>query len=182
MKIKRIAIIGNAGSGKSTLAKKLHTIFNLPVYHLDQYYFKPNWVKPDPKEYKIIHDSLCDKDKWIIEGINLKLLDHRAARADMLIFLDTPRYKCYWGIISRTIRYYDKETPTSAPGCKEQFNKAYLRIIKYIWDFDGMYKSKIKEIFAQYANTKQIYVLKSRKEIELLLEKLKIQSTLDKHI
>lgn len=171
-KIKRIAIIGNAGSGKSTLAKKLQTIFNLPVYHLDQYYFKPNWVKPVPEEYKIIHDSLCDKDEWIIEGINLKLLDHRAARADMIIFLDMPRYKCLWGIITRTIGHYGKETPTSAPGCKEKFNKAYLRIIKYIWDFDSMYVSKIKDIFDSYANTKQIYILKSRKEIDAFIKLL----------
>ena len=55
--IKRIAIIGNAGSGKSTLTQKLHTITNLPVYYLDQYFWKPGWVRTDPDEYKKIHDA-----------------------------------------------------------------------------------------------------------------------------
>ena len=56
--IKKIAIIGNAGSGKSTLAYKLQQKLNLPIYHLDQYYWKPNWGRTDPDEYKIVHNNL----------------------------------------------------------------------------------------------------------------------------
>ncbi|CAN5215531.1 DNA topology modulation protein [soil metagenome] len=169
--LKRIAIIGNAGSGKSTLAKKLHAIFNLPVYHLDQYYFKPNWVKPDPEEYKKNHDSLCDKDEWIIEGINLKLLDYRASHADMIIFLAIPRYKCLWGIFRRAIRYYGKETPSSALGCPENLRWEFIRCFKWAWDFKKNYHPKIREILQQHPD-KQIYILKSRKEIDTLVSGL----------
>lgn len=164
--IKRIAIIGNAGSGKSTLALKLHSITKLPVYHLDQYFFMPNWEKPIPEEYKIVHDSLCDKEEWIIEGVNLKLLDYRAARADIIIFLDVPRYICLWRTFKRTIVYYGKERPESADGCKEQFNKAYLKLIKYIWNFEKEYHPIINEILTKYSREKPIYILKSRKEID----------------
>jgi adenylate kinase family enzyme len=66
---RRIAIIGNAGSGKSTLAQQLHAQYKLPLYHLDQYFWKPGWVRPDMDEYKKIHDALCDQEEWIIDGI-----------------------------------------------------------------------------------------------------------------
>ncbi len=168
-KIKRIAIIGNAGSGKSTIAKKLHAIYKLPLYHLDQYYFKPNWIKRDRDEYKKFHDSLCDTNEWIIEGINLKLLDYRAQRADLIIFLDLPRYTCLWSIFKRTLYHYGKVLPTSAPGCYERFNSDYIKVIMYIWNFKKIYPPKINELFTHYMQTKKLYTLKSRKEAKNLL-------------
>lgn len=173
--IKRIAIIGNAGSGKSTLAQKLHSITKLPVYHLDQYFFKPNWERPVREEYKIVHDSLCDKEEWIIEGVNLKLLDYRAAQADLIIFLDVPRYICLWRTFKRTIVYYGKERPESADGCKEQFNSAYLKLIKYIWNFEKEYRFIITDIFDKYKNEKPTYILKSHKEADSFLSNLTLK-------
>lgn len=45
----RIAIIGNAGGGKSTLARKLGSILNIPVTHVDSVQFQSGW-KRTPKE------------------------------------------------------------------------------------------------------------------------------------
>lgn len=164
MKIKRIAIIGNAGSGKSTLAQKLHTIFKLPVYHLDQYFWKPGWKHPDPAEYKQIHDNLCNKDEWIIDGMNLRVLEHRIKRADMIIFLDIPRSQCFTNIFKRTWHYYGKQTPSSAPGCDERFNWEFIKFLKWVWDFKKRYPTKIEHMLKQYPE-KHIYILKSHNEI-----------------
>ena len=57
---RRIAVIGNSGSGKSTVARKVYDFCNLPLHHLDTYFWKPNWTPPNRDEYKIIHDGLCD--------------------------------------------------------------------------------------------------------------------------
>ena len=43
--MKRVMIIGCCGAGKSTLARRLHKIIKLPLYHLDQYYWKENWTE-----------------------------------------------------------------------------------------------------------------------------------------
>lgn len=172
MKIKRIAIIGNAGSGKSILAQKLHQILNFPVYHLDKYFWKPNWTRPDPDEYKIIHDKLCDQDVWIIDGMNLRVLEYRIQKADIIIFLDIPRYICFWRIFKRTITYYGKETPNSAPHCQERINGEFIKFLKWVWDFKRKYVPRIMALLNSYTTTKEIYILKSQKEIDQFIEKL----------
>lgn len=40
--MKRIMLIGSGGSGKSTLARELGEKLNIPVYHLDVLFWKPN--------------------------------------------------------------------------------------------------------------------------------------------
>lgn len=61
MKIEKIAIVGNPGSGKSTLAITLHKMLRIPLYHLDQYFWKPGWQRPDRTEFAKTHHELCDK-------------------------------------------------------------------------------------------------------------------------
>ncbi|HEV2601038.1 MAG TPA: hypothetical protein VGT41_01950 [Candidatus Babeliales bacterium] len=168
--IKKITIIGNAGSGKSVLARKLHTLFHLPVYHLDQYFWKPNWVMPDLNEFKIVHDELCERDAWIIEGMCLPLLEYRVSQADMIIFLDMPRYLCFWRIFKRFTSYYGQETPSSAKQCPEAFNWNFLRFLTVVWKFKGQDLPMIKGLLDAYASKKIVYTLQSQGEIDLFLK------------
>lgn len=170
--IKKIAIIGNAGCGKSTLSERINKIFNLPIYHLDKYFWKPNWVRTDIEEYQIIHDNLCDKDEWIIDGMNLKFLEYRIKKADIIIFLNIPRYICFWRIFKRTIKYYGQETPSSAQGCPERVNWEFIKFLKWVWDFKSKYPPKIMKLLNTYKTTKQIYIFRSQAEIDRFLEKI----------
>jgi adenylate kinase family enzyme len=173
-KAKRIAIIGNAGSGKSTLAQKLSIITHLPVYHLDQYFWGPNWTHPDLAEYVLVHDALCDKEEWIIDGMNLRFLLHRIERADVIIFLDFPRYVCFWRIFKRMLQYYGKETPSSAQGCPERLNWEFVRFLKWVWRFKANYPARINELLLDYASEKQVYVFKSQQELDQFLKTYKV--------
>jgi len=173
MHIKRITIIGNCGSGKSTLTRRLHQTLHLPVYHLDQYFWQPNWVRTDPEEYKKIHDALCDQDEWIIDGINLRLLEHRIQRADVIIFLDIPRYICFWRIFKRTLRYYGKETPSSPKGCPERLGWEFILFLKWVWNFNRKHLPDITLLLHTYANKKEIHILRSEQEIDALVKQLK---------
>ena len=92
----KIAVIGCPGSGKTSFAITLHKILKIPLYHLDQYYWQPNWQRPDPEEFEKIHNDLCDKDEWIIEGVASRYFDQRFQQADIIIFLDMPKYLCYY--------------------------------------------------------------------------------------
>ncbi len=173
--IKRIAIIGNAGSGKSTLSQKLHKITNLPIYYLDQYFWKPGWVRTDPDEYKSVHDVICDKDAWIIDGINLRVMEYRIQRADMIIFLDVPRYLCFYRIFKRTFKNYGKETTSSPQGCPERFNWEFIKFLKWVWDFKKKYPAAVKALLKKYSDDKQIYIFRSQQEVDAFIKKIRKQ-------
>ena len=50
--MKRVMIIGDGGSGKSTLARLLGAQTGLPVHHLDQVFWMPDWT-PRPEAEKL---------------------------------------------------------------------------------------------------------------------------------
>lgn len=66
--MKKIMIIGSPGSGKSTLATILASKLSLPVYHLDQYYWKPGWQEISKEELAHIQSQILKHDSWIIDG------------------------------------------------------------------------------------------------------------------
>ena len=171
--IKRIAIIGNAGSGKSYLAQQLHTLTHLPIYHLDAHFWKPGWTRPDEAEYHKIHNSLCDLPEWIIDGMNLKYLEYRIQKADLVIYLDMPLHICFWRIFKRLWKYYGKQAPSSAPGCKEGLSWEFVLFLKWVWNFKRKHAPRVKELLAIYTHSKSISIFESPQEVAQFLQKLK---------
>ncbi|GAB0150938.1 hypothetical protein [Marinobacterium sp. BA1] len=92
--MKKIAVIGSGGSGKSTFSALLGKELNLPVHHLDQLYWKPNWVKTPKEDWIKIQKGICDSECWIIDGNYQSTLDIRFEACDTVIFLDVNRYTC----------------------------------------------------------------------------------------
>lgn len=145
------------------------------MYHLDHYFWKPQWIHPDPDEYKIIHDQLCDQDEWIIDGMQLRLLEYRIQKADLIIFLDIPRYRCFYQIFKRTFTYYGKQAPSSAKGCPEGIDWKFIKFLKWVWNFKKRYPQRIMELFNANATKKEMYILKTPKEIDQFIKKLSLK-------
>ena len=75
--MQKILVIGCCGSGKSTFSKKLQSILNLEVIHLDQYYHKPNWEEMEEGEWGKTVNNLVQKPSWIMDGNYSDTLDVR---------------------------------------------------------------------------------------------------------
>ncbi len=165
----KIAIVGNAGSGKSSLARTLHAMFGIPVYHLDQYFWKPGWQEPDRAEFEKIHNALCDKPQWIIEGMAIRFFAYRIERADIAIFLNVPTYRCLYRVIKRTVAHFGKEYFASAQGCPERGPS--LKFLIFIMTFNRKRRPIINALFEQYRSTKKIIVINNQTELATMLRK-----------
>ena len=166
---KKIAIIGCAGSGKTTLAFHLKEKFNLPLYHLDQYHWKPGWERTEEETFSKIHTELCTQPEWIIEGLYYRHFYERACHADVIIFLDVPRYNCVWNVLKRTAFNTGKIIPGSPRDCKQQFfSFKFLEFLYWIWTFNKRYKAAVVRELTEVHHEKQIYILKSLKEKDIL--------------
>lgn len=164
----KIAIIGSPGSGKSTLALQLHKILNIPLFHLDQYFWKPGWQRPDREEFKKIHHKLCDNDSWIIEGMAVRLFDLRAQQADIIIFLDVSLYICLYRIFKRAFLNFGKVGFSSAAECPEKIPD--WEFLKYVLFFNKRYKPEVKKILKYYEGQKKIFVIKNQFDIDELIK------------
>lgn len=167
----KIAIIGNPGSGKSTLALQLHAITGIPVYHLDQYYWKPGWQRPDQEEFTKIHHALCDKNSWIIEGMATSLFDYRAEKADIIIFLDASLWLCLYRICKRALTCYGTIKKAAPKGCPERIPS--WEFLSYIWNFNHKNKPMIESILEKNKQKKKIFIVQNSEELARLIEKFK---------
>lgn len=168
----KIAIIGNAGSGKSNIALTLHKLLHLPLYHLDQYFWKPGWVEPDPAAFEKIHHELCDTNEWIIEGIATRLFGHRIEKADIVIFLDIPTYRCLYRIFKRMFTHFGTVYFSSAQGCPERGPS--LKFLTFVWNFNRERKPIIQDLLHKYKDRKTIFVVKNNAELHKLIETFKL--------
>ena len=160
----KIAIIGISGSGKSTLAVKLHNILRIPLFHLDQYFWKSGWQLPDRAEFAKAHNQLCDKPEWIIEGMATRLFDYRLQRADVIIFLDIPLYICFYRIFKRAFLNFGKVFFSSAPGCPERFPSR--EFLAYVWNFNSKQKPEVMAFLQACSKDKKIFVVKEKRQLD----------------
>ena len=71
--MKKIIVLGCSGSGKSTFAIKLHEKLGLPLYHLDNIWWKDDRTHISREEFDEKLDGLIKLDSWIKSAQNVGL-------------------------------------------------------------------------------------------------------------
>lgn len=66
--MERICIIGCPGSGKSTMAARLAAQTGIPAVHLDQLFWKENWVQRPAAEFDELLAEALKQSRWIMDG------------------------------------------------------------------------------------------------------------------
>ena len=170
--MKRIVILGCAGCGKSTLAKELGSILNLPVIHLDRYYWKPGWVEEDPEVFSRFQQEVVREDEWIIDGNYRNSIDLRLSRCDTVIFLDFKRSVALTGVFKRYFQYKNKTRDSIGIGCPEKLDKSFL---KWVWNFRKNARPILLDKVNDYPHV-NFLLFKNRRELYKFVNSLKEES------
>jgi adenylate kinase family enzyme len=105
MTYNKIYIVGTVGSGKSFLAKQLSESLRIKHYDLDDIFWAEKFGKMrEEKERNKLFRVLCNRKKWIIEGVYSTWIDYGIKKSDLVIVLDMRIYVLLWRIIKRTIK------------------------------------------------------------------------------
>lgn len=137
--MKRVAVIGCPGSGKSTFARALHEKTGLPLFHLDNIWWKPDRTHIARETFDAALREILARDKWIVDGNYSRTVEMRIAACDTVIFLDYDEQTCLDGIASRvgedrpdiswTERALDPELVALVKGFRAEQRPAILALL-----------------------------------------------------
>jgi len=166
--MQRIVILGNGGSGKSTLARLLGERLNLPMVHLDRLFWEPGWAEPDAEQFRERVREAVAGDAWVCEGnYARRTFDLRLPRADLVIWLDTPRLTCFMRVLLRLLR--NQPRPDRAEGCDEKLD---LEFLKFVWTFDRGYRQGIEAVRLKVGPQVPVLHLRGKREVRAFPEGL----------
>jgi len=165
--MKRIMVIGvSSGVGKSTFARQLGEKLSIPVYHLDQLFWKPGWVEAALEEFSEAQKSIVKEEKWIMEGNYSHTFSIRAEHADTIIYLELPLFICLYRVLKRWLLNRGKTRIDMGAGCPEKIDWAFIKfILTTYYPRKKTMKSQFQH-FQTIGRKKKIIVLKGKREIK----------------
>lgn len=160
-------ILGYSGSGKSSFSTELSKLTNIKETHLDKLYFNPNWIEVNKEEFESRIQEILKNNQWIIEGNYSRFAKNRLTDADIIYIFNFNRFKCFYNLIKRRIKYHKKVRESSADGCIEKLD------FKFIWY--ALYTSRNKRRKHHYKriikeSEKKVIVFKNHKQVSKYLK------------
>ncbi|MEZ5315620.1 MAG: GNAT family N-acetyltransferase [Chlamydiales bacterium] len=168
MLTKKIMIFGIPGSGKSTFALHLSEILQLPLHHLDRYFFIEGWKERKYEDFLEIQTNLVKQESWIIDGNAIKSLELRYSQAHMVLYFRFNRLLCLYRIFKRLV-FKDHRISDRAEGCSECIR---FRLIRYLWGFNERVRMTIGELQEKYPHV-QFYEFHYQRDLSAFLDKMK---------
>jgi adenylate kinase family enzyme len=154
----RIVILGCAGSGKTTLAYRLGARIGAPVICLDAIW-QPQWGPDDIPAFRALMVETHAGDNWISDGnFAAATFDVRLPRAELIVWLDHPRFACAARAIARVFRRGEAHTIAKLP-----------KVLAFIRNFDHVNRPKIEANRIAHGPNVPIRRLTNDQEVEAFL-------------
>lgn len=170
--MKKVIVIGSPGAGKSTFSRKLRDLTELPLYHLDLLWHKPDRTTVSREEFDRQLAKLVSKDQWIIDGNYQRTIEPRMNECDTVFLMDFPVEVCLEGVESRIGKKRD-----DMPWIEQEFDGEFRQ---WIIDFPKKRLPSLYEMIQKYQNGRNILIFKSRNEADHYLEDLQKQLQISK--
>ncbi len=155
--MKKVLVLGCSGSGKSTFSIKLHEKTKIPLYHLDNIWWKADRTHISRDEFDERLSDLVSQDSWIIDGDYSRTYEKRVAACDTIFFLDYGQKVCMEGITGRV----GQDRP-DMPWTEDTLDPELVELVK---NYEAENKPMLRELFSKY-NDKNVITFHTRKEAE----------------
>jgi adenylate kinase family enzyme len=152
-------VLGCAGSGKTTFAHRLAARLNVPAYCLD-YFWQPDWSTEEVPKFRDLLRTLHAADAWVSDGNFASVtFDIRLPRADLIVWIDRPRFVCVWRAVRRVFRTEEAHKLRDLP-----------KVLRFIEGFDRQNRPLIEGLRVRYAPQVPVVHLKSDHESACFIE------------
>lgn len=162
----RVCVLGPPGSGKSTLARRLAAAAGLPVVHLDVLFWKPGWVESDQDDFDARVLDVARGDRWVIDGNYSRTMPQRLQRADLIVFLDFPRWRCLARILKRRVMFARRPRPDMTQGCHEKITAPFW---SFAWHWPVESRQRRLRVIAEHAGRARVVTLGSPRAVRRFL-------------
>jgi len=160
--MRRVLVIGSPGSGKSAFSQRLASRAGLPLIHLDEHFWLPNWTRRfDADGWTAALGAMIAEESWVLDGNYPRTLELRASRADFAIVLVAPRYVCFYRVIKRKLL---RQRPDKGVLEPEPISRGFLQAI---WNGPRNTKQEIETLRSM--GRLEIVILKRSREVESFL-------------
>ena len=156
----RVLVLGCPGSGKSTFARKLQELTGLPLYHLDNLWWKPDRTHITREEFDRSLAELLTREKWILDGDYSRTYEPRLRACDAVFFLDYPEELCMEGVTCRV-----GQDRGDIPWTEQRLDPELVRLVR---QYRELQRPRLLALFAQYPE-KRVVVFRSREEAQAWL-------------
>ncbi|SEN73995.1 Adenylate kinase [Loktanella fryxellensis] len=164
--VRRIMVFGASGAGSSTLAHRMADRTGLPAHYMDEISWRPGYVFRSVGEKNRITARIYAEDAWIFEGDHFENCHIRAARADLLIWVDIAYPVRAWRIVKRSYRFSGKVRPFMSEGCIDRFGTRTLGQLWLAWQQRSHHRRQVKNVIAQFGPSRPIIHLKDYRQVE----------------
>jgi adenylate kinase family enzyme len=145
---------------------RLADILELPLIHLDQYFWKPGWVPSLIEDFAIDVKALAERDQWIMDGNYGRTLGHRLPRADHVVYVGCSGFVCSWAFLRRAVTWRGRQRPDMGIGCPDLVEwKMIWSVLRQQRGHQARTLARVKSI----APDKPVTLVRSRSEAKRLL-------------
>ena len=160
--MKKVIVIGCAGSGKSVFSRSFAHLSGLPLYHLDNIWWREDGSNISREEFDLRLGEILERDEWIIDGNYNRTMERRMEACDTVIFFDLPVDVCIEGIRARKGKIRPDMPWKDAP---EDDDKEFMEFIR---GYNETHRPCVLDLIEKYKE-KNIVIFKSRKDAEKFL-------------
>lgn len=159
----KILILGIVASGKTMVARKLSKKINIKHYEIDSIVHDDNNCgKKRTLDEQVKIFNKINKNSWILEGTPRKEQDHIINSADIIYFIDIPKYIRYYRIIKRFIK--------QKLGIEKVNYKVDIKLLKDMFKWTNEYEKNKEDIINKLNKSNKLVILKNKKDIKKILE------------